>query len=202
MAIASVAFGVLSLTILPFVGAICAIVFAYSAQGRIARANGRLRGRNIARLGLKLGYWGFFVSLAIIMAGVAWSIASTASSKAERSISLSNGKHIAIACRAYADDHGGAYPQTLLELTPKYLPNPKMLECPLSGHSAPIGYEYYGAKGPNPPSKILLVSKALSRKSRIVVRVDTSAQVVRNLPEVPRHEALEKSASTGRGASD
>ena len=59
-----------------------------------------------------------------------------------------------------------------MELTPKYLPNPKMLVCPLSGFSVAVGYEYYGGKDSDPPSAVLLVSKAQRRKVKTGPRVD------------------------------
>jgi hypothetical protein len=87
----------------------------------------------------------------------------------------------------YAVDHDGAFPNKLEELTPNYLRDPEVFKCPLSPDE-PIGFEYYGGKDSDPPTQVLLVSKALSMgKSRVVVYVDTSGRVVRDMPELPAH---------------
>ncbi len=187
-AIASVIFGILSLTILPFVGAIGALIFGHLARRRIAEARGALDGSSIARTGLTLGYWGFFLSLFAIVAGLAWFISTRHSPPSPVTVSLSNARHIAIACEAYAVDHQGKFPEALTDLTPKYLPNPATLTCPLSGPSVPIGYEYYGGRDDDPPSGILLVSKGRQRNRRVVAYVDTSVRAVGNMPELPPHE--------------
>lgn len=187
MAVASVVFGILSLTILPFVGAICALIFGHLARRRIAMARGALDGSSIARTGLTLGYWGFFLSLFAIAGVLAWTISTQPTRRGALMASMSNARQIAFACEAYAVDHNGAFPGALTELTPKYLPDPKKLECPLSGPSVPIGYEYYGGKNTDPPATVLLVSKGQQRKRRVVAYVDTTVKVVGNMPELPPH---------------
>jgi len=187
-AIASVIFGILSLTVLPFVGAICALIFGHLARRRIAEARGALDGSSIARTGLTLGYWGFFLSLFAIVAGLAWFISTHHSPRSAVMVSIANAKQIANACEAYAVDHEGKFPEALTDLTPKYLPNPATLICPLSGPSVPIGYEYYGGRDTDPPSRILLVSKARQRNRRVVAYVDTSVRAVGNMSELPPHE--------------
>ena len=82
----------------------------------------------------------------------------------------------------------GKYPDKLEDLVPEYLPDPTVLTCPLSGPSVPVGFEYYGGKDTDPGSNILLVSKGVSRgRQRVVVHVDSSAQVERDMPELPPH---------------
>jgi len=187
-AIASVIFGILSLTVLPFVGAICALIFGHLARRRIAEARGALDGSSIARTGLTLGYWGFFLSLFALVAGLAWFISTHQSPRGAVMVSLSNARQIAIACEAYAADHQGKFPAALTDLTPKYLPNPATLTCPLSGPSVPVGYEYYGGRDNDPPSRILLASKAQQRNRRVVAYIDTTVKIVGNMPELPPHE--------------
>ena len=66
-AIASLVFGLLSWTLLPFLGAILAIVFGHSARAEIRRASpGQLGGDGMAVAGLILG-WSHLVILAIVL---------------------------------------------------------------------------------------------------------------------------------------
>jgi hypothetical protein len=191
MAIASVFFGILGFTVLPFFGAIAALIFGHAARRRIAHARGGLDGSSIAQTGIKMGYWSFFLSLFVIMVGLAWVIvtAPPRPSRAELQASLSNAHQIALACQAYAGDHNGAFPATLTDLTPKYISDPAIFICPMTGPSEPIGYEYYGGRDSDPPSNVLLMSKAQKRNRRVVARVDSTSEVVRGMPELPAGKA-------------
>ena len=49
-----------------------------------------------------------------------------------------------------------------------------------------MGFDYFPGKDTDPPKKVLLVSKTLSKgKNRIVVYVDTSARIERVTPGLP-----------------
>ena len=65
MAIASLVFGILGLTVLFGLGSILALVFGYVARGQIKRSNGAEGGRGLAMAGLVLGWIG--VALSILM---------------------------------------------------------------------------------------------------------------------------------------
>ncbi len=142
----------------------------------------------MALAGLIIGYIVLAIGGLSFLAGLALPVFGAVQEKAKLTQSLSNGRQIAIGCRAYATDHGGEFPKTLDELVPKYLPDAKLLTSPVSGPSVPIGFEYYGGKDSDPGSKVLLVSKAAVRgKQRVVIHADSSGEVARDMPELPPH---------------
>ena len=66
-AVASLVFGVLSWIVLPFIGAILAIVLGHSARGEIRRSPpGTVEGDGMALAGLILGWAHLFVVVACI----------------------------------------------------------------------------------------------------------------------------------------
>src|SRR5205823_4298386 len=100
--------------------------------------------------------------------------------------SMSHAKQIAMGCKLYALDHKDAFPPSLDELVPEYLPDRAVFTCPLSGPTVPIGYEYFGGKDTDPPEKVLLVSKAADRRGRhVVVHVDSSGGIEKYPPSLP-----------------
>lgn len=185
-AVTSLICGILSFTILPFLAAIPAVICGHIAHSRIKRAAGRLTGNGLATAGLILGY--LAIASIPFFAGMAVPIIKAVQVKGKQSASLSQGQKIATACRIYALDNEGAFPKRLEDLIPDYLAGPESLVCPIVGNSVPVGYEYYGGRDSDPPSNILLVSKAVGRKNeRVVFHVDTSGAVVRNMPALPPH---------------
>lgn len=188
-AIASLILGILSITILPLLATIPAVICGHVAQSNIKKSHGRLKGGGMALAGLIMGYFSIvMLPILAILAGIALPVFSAVQLKGKQTQSLNHGKQIAILCRTYAADHDGAFPKSLEDLIPDYVHDPKLLVCPLSGPTVPIGYEYYGGKDTDPPSNILLVSKSVQRGgTRIVVHVDTSGEVVKGMPELPPH---------------
>jgi hypothetical protein len=188
-AVSSLILGILSISLLPVVTAIPAIIFGHIARSRIQKARGTLGGSGLAQAGLITGYIGAGLSLIALLAAVALSIAGFVHAKSARVESISNGQAIVMACRLYAADHQGNFPKTLEALVPDYLPNRAIFVCPFSGPSEPIGYEYYGGKDSDAGRKVLLVSKGVSAgKRRVVVYVDGSAELVKNMRELPLRE--------------
>ncbi len=191
LAIASLVCGILSLTFMPIFSALPAVICGHMARSQIKKAPGTVGGSGMALAGLITGYAGMFLAvlgIVAILASIALPAFTVARTKAQQTISLSNGRQVGIGCRAYAKDHGGEFPKALDELVPKYLPDAKLLTCPISGPSVPIGYEYYGGKDSDPGSNILLVSKAAVRgRERVVIHVDGSGEVARAMPELPPH---------------
>jgi type II secretory pathway pseudopilin PulG len=188
LAITSLIFGILSVTILPFLASVPAVIFGHVAQSKIKQSNGRVGGAGMALAGLIMGYIGVaLIPMLALLAGIALPVFSSVQEKGQQTKSLIQAKEIATACRLYAVDHDGAFPKKLEELVPEYLSDPKIFICPLSP-AEPIGFEYYGGKDTDPPKNVLLAGKAVRRgKQRIVVRVDTSGEVTRELPELPAH---------------
>jgi hypothetical protein len=193
LAITSLVFGILSLTFLPIIASLPAVICGHMARSQINKSGGTIGGGGVALGGLITGYIGMFFAAIFVLAigaGIALPAFAVARERAQEAASMNNGRQIAIACRAYAADHNGSFPPTLNELVPKYLPNAKTLTCPLTGPSQPIGYEYYGGKDSDPGSRILLVSKGASRvhnkgTRRVVVHVDGSAELDPNMPVLP-----------------
>ncbi len=190
MAIASLVCGILGVSFVPFLAAIPAVVCGHVARSEIKKSGGRLGGAGMALAGLITGYMGLLLLPFIIalLAAIAFPVLASVQEKGKQVKSMANGKQIATACRLYALDHKGAFPSRLEELLPEYLQDPAVLTCPLSGPSIAVGFEYYGGKDTDPGENILLVSKGASRgKQRVVVHVDSSAQVVRDMPQLPPH---------------
>ncbi|HEY6894015.1 MAG TPA: DUF4190 domain-containing protein [Rhodanobacteraceae bacterium] len=66
-AVASLVFGILSWCVLPFIGAILAVIFGHSARGEIRRAPpGTIEGDGLAIAGLILGWAHLAIFLAVI----------------------------------------------------------------------------------------------------------------------------------------
>lgn len=82
--------------------------------------------------------------------------------------SLSNAQQIATGCLLYAGDHNGAFPKTLNQMVPEYLPEPAIFVCPLSPNE-PIGFEYFGGKDSDPKDEVLLRSKGTTSDERRVI---------------------------------
>jgi hypothetical protein len=191
LAVASLILGIASLTVMPGLAGIAGIVCGHLARGGIRRANGALAGDGMAVAGLITSYIGLFFMLlvlvfvvAVIGAGMALPIFGNAQMEAKKTQSLGHAKEIAVACQAYAMDHHDAFPKTLEELVPKYLPDRQVLVCPLSGPLLPVGYRYFGGTAKDSDDKILLMSKYQDHEGRrVVVRVNGSAAFEKPPPQ-------------------
>ena len=111
-------------------------------------------------------------------AGVAGPFLAGVEKRGAETRSLSQVRQIVLACKLYAADHGGAFPPTLAELVPDYLPDAKSLVSPLATED-PEGYNYTsGLNEKAAPETILLEDKhATAQGFRIVGRVDASAEI-------------------------
>jgi hypothetical protein len=74
--------------------------------------------------------------------------------------SVKKAKQMVVACKLYALDYNGRFPETLWDLVPDYLPTLADLKCPLSPEER-YGYDYFGG-GSDRPREITLRSKALT----------------------------------------
>jgi Domain of unknown function (DUF4190)/GYF domain 2 len=187
LAITSLVLGILSVTVLPLLPAIPAVICGHVARGKIKESAGALGGSGMALAGLIMGYLGLaFIPVIAILAGIALPVFAEVQTRGLETRSLSNAKQIGLGCKLYAQDNRGAFPQTLEELVPDYLPTRDVFICPLSGPSVPIGYEYYGGKETDPAEQVLLASKALSKgKRRVIVHVDLSGEIAKNPSALP-----------------
>ena len=185
LAITSLVCGVLSVTMLPFLASIPAIVCGHMAQSQIKRSAGAIGGGGMAFAGMLIGYLSFALLIPIIaiLAGIALPVFSQVQLKGKQVKSLLQAKQIAIACKIYASDHEGAFPARIEELVPEILPDRGIFICPLSGPSEPMGYIYYGGKETDPGENVLIVSKAADRRGkRVVVHVDGSGVIEQYTP--------------------
>ncbi len=93
---------------------------------------------------------------------------------------LSQAKQIALACKLFAGDHDGNFPNTLNELAPSYI-DPYLLEallvCPLSPEREAVGYDYFGGRDTDPPEKPLFRAKHTTPGGRrVMVYTDCSGK--------------------------
>lgn len=78
LAVASLVSGILGWTLLPFIGALVAIITGHMGRGEIRAANGRLDGDGLAVAGLLLGWTAMALSLVAVfilfafLGGLAW----------------------------------------------------------------------------------------------------------------------------------
>ncbi len=180
LAIGSLILGILSLTALPIIAGIPAVICGHLSLSEIKKAAGRIGGNGMAVAGLIMGYLSCallpLIFVLALAAGIALPVFSEVKTRGLQTKSLSNAKQIALACKIYATDNQGAYPKTLDELIPDYLPDRNVFVCPLSP-ALPVGYDYFGGREDDPPDKLLLVSKAENKGKRIVIRVSGAGTV-------------------------
>ena len=95
---------------------------------------------------------------------------------------LHQARSLAVACKLYASDHGGNYPERLPDLIPQYVDRPQILEFPLTDNKRLLTYQYFGGKETDPPHTVLLrVSPESPGGMAVVVYSDTTGAT---LPEV------------------
>ncbi len=189
LAIASLILGVVSIGMLPLVTSIPAVICGHLARGEIKRAEGRLAGDGLAVAGLITGY--FWLALSVLMVvffavvllgGLAFSTRLSNLSNlvptSPETDPVDRGRQVGTACRAYATDHKGAFPEQLDKLFPKYLKDHSVLINPLGDTSRHKGYVYLGGRDTDPKDKVLCYSMDSDQQGRrVVVRVDGSARL-------------------------
>jgi len=95
--------------------------------------------------------------------------------------SIANAKQILFACKEYAADNNGRYPDSLDDLFPAYLPDRSILVSPLKP-GEPLGYLYKpGLTEASPPDTVVLEDKfaPAAKHERVVVYVDNRARVLK-----------------------
>ena len=93
-------------------------------------------------------------------------------SKAQAAASLSHARQIAMACKLYADDHGGKFPPSLQGLVPDYLPNVATFVSPFAP-SEPIGYVYHPNANSLADPKTVLLEDQFSIRENYLIEVDS-----------------------------
>lgn len=107
--------------------ALPAVILGHLGLRRIRKSGGRLRGRGLAITGLILGY----VVLAFsVLLGALSPALRQGWDEGLRQQCASNMKNLAVACRSYADDHDGRFPDKFSDLYPRYVDNLTVFTCP------------------------------------------------------------------------
>ncbi|RYD75070.1 MAG: DUF4190 domain-containing protein [Verrucomicrobiaceae bacterium] len=177
LAVASLVLGASS-TFFCILAGIPAIVCGLLARTEIRRSGGRMQGDGMAVAGLVLGYLSVAMLLPIAMfllffvGSVGMSLSHVAPAiqveAASPQYPVNAAMQVFRACKAFAADHGGRFPETLEELVPFYLPDQQLLASPLVPEEK-VGYFYYGGVETDVPSEPLLLSKGEDELGRQIV---------------------------------
>ncbi len=182
LAIASMILGILSL-VMGGLTSLPAVICGHLSLSRMKKSAGAITGQGVAITGLVTGYIGlavfalFFLGL---IAGIALPVFNQVQIKAQQVKALAEAKQVGLACKLYAGDHDGKYPESLDDLVPKYFTDKRLLVCHLAKDGPNEGYDYAGGKDTDPATDVLLSSHATSRDhKKVVVYKDGSGAVVR-----------------------
>ena len=148
----------------------------------------RVSGSGLAVAGLVMGYlgiallammlmllifFGAFVGIALPQILKGASVNHPASSftyeLSDPAACLTHARLIAAACKRYATDHQGRFPQTLEQLVPQYIEDKSILTYPVPNGAMSVGYEYFDGAATDPPTKVLLISRAETPDHKKVV---------------------------------
>jgi len=128
-AIASLVLGLI-VCLGPFT-ALPAVILGHLSLRKIGKARGGLRGRGLAITGLVIGYSVLAFSALVIALSPAF-IEGMRQGWEESTQQQCAGrlKILATACRAYAAEHEGRFPDRFSDLYPEYVDNPNVFACP------------------------------------------------------------------------
>ncbi|WP_009959511.1 DUF4190 domain-containing protein [Verrucomicrobium spinosum] len=178
LAIAALVMGIISIFTFGLcgIGSIITIVLGHMALTRVRQSGGSLGGKGMAVAGLVMGYASIALAIVGILASLALPTFTRIQERGNITKSISNVRQLVTACKIYALDHEGKYPDNLDALVTDGILEQEvyssLLRCPLSNSSP--GYEYLGAgqkDGENPEAPLFL-SKAEIRGKRVVGRRD------------------------------
>jgi hypothetical protein len=179
LAVASLILGIVSwFTVgLP---AIPAVICAHLSLSRIKHSAGAVGGWGMAVAGLILGYLSM-IFLVGLLAALALPAITGTMDKAQATKSLAQARQIGVACRQYAADHGGAFPPSLQNLAPTYVPDESIFVSPLAKNTAGPSYDYTsGLRDTDPPDRVLLRDHYASKRGyRAIVYVDARGELKR-----------------------
>lgn len=120
--------------------------------------------------------WKFMVAAWVLIAAAGFFSLDKLRNLGEQTQCLHIAKSIALACRLYANDHGGRFPPALDDLFPKYIN--MHLSCPGEPDKRQWGYDYFGGKDTDLPEKILLRSRHVIHGRRAVVYCDADGAMI------------------------
>ena len=157
-----------------------AIICGHMARSEIRRSHGAIGGEGFATAGLVLGYMATLLMVLAglaIMAGIALPLFAVTKDQAKITQCSNNARQIGLACKEYAQDHDGKYPNELEELVPAYLPDRSLLLCPFAAPHAKRDATYIllARRGTDRPDAPLLRAPYGKRNGeRVVIRTDMS----------------------------
>jgi hypothetical protein len=129
-AVWSLVLGILSMTCLWLLGSVPAIILGILALKTIENSGGAVKGRGLGIAGIVTGSVGIFVGLAPIamIAAIAIPAFSGFQQKAQSTKQMSDIRQLIYACKAYAADNNGAFPESLpILITDGYLDSKELL---------------------------------------------------------------------------
>lgn len=117
-AVWSLVLGILSMTCLWLLGSVPAIILGILAVKNIDRSGGTLTGRGLGIAGIITGSVGIFTGIGTVAMMSALMIPSFSGARiaAQRAREMSQIQQISLACTQYANEHNGAFPETLPQL--------------------------------------------------------------------------------------
>ncbi len=166
-----------------FIGAFAyTMFFGHRALAQIDQSKGKLRGKNMAVVGILMGYFLFIlftpatVAIALPLMGKITEPVINGEG-VEKIRSVSKAETLVNACLQYASANGGAFPENLQKLVDeKYVKNNKSLIDPFSSETPKANYEYLGEgmKDSDPEEAIVLRSQPKKNGKGVVARRDGS----------------------------
>jgi hypothetical protein len=117
-AVWSLVLGILSITCLWLLGSIPAVILGVLAVRNIDRSGGTLQGRGLGIAGIVTGSVGVLAGIGSVAMMSALMIPSFSGARiaAQRAREMSQIQQISLACTQYANEHNGAFPETLPQL--------------------------------------------------------------------------------------
>lgn len=161
------------------IGSIVTIIVGHMALTKVRQSGGSLGGKGMAVAGLVMGYASIALAILAILSSLALPTFSKIQEKGNTIKSVNNVQQLAVACRTYAADHEGKYPDNLEVLVTEGILQQeafdKLLRCPMTKEYP--GYDYLGAgkSDRDNPRAVIFLGKAEVRGKRVVGRNDGSA---------------------------
>lgn len=179
LGIASLVCGILSFFTCGLTG-LAGIICGHMALSRIKKSMGAVGGRGIAIAGLVTSYFGFLIVGVAMLAAIALPAFAMVRERGQQTQTVNHAKQIVLACKIYAQDHDGKFPDDLETLLKEGLITDDVLRDPLLHDDSQVGYVYDGAgrKETDQANSVIVRSKASdSRGRRVVARIDGSVDV-------------------------
>ena len=115
--------------------------------------------------------------LLVVLLALSSAVFGEIRSRREMAECLNREKSLGLACKIYATDHEGHFPNTLEDLVPRYLTARNIFVCPFFP-DVKMGYDYFGGTDMDNPANILIRSKMTFHGGhRAIVFVDCSGYI-------------------------